>query len=129
MPPPSNPDDIALHQFLGDIQARIGNADAAIAAWQHAADISPSSGNISKLGTGLTMLGRFDEAEQVLQRAIRADPNDALVHFYLGENARKRNGSGDAALAREEYTLYLTQAPGDSPFRGVAEEALRTLGQ
>ena len=124
-----NPDDIALHHFLGDTQARLGNADAAIAAWQAAADIQPSSGNISKLGTGLTGLGRYDEAEQVLQRAARADPGDALVHFYLGENARQRNNPGDVELARAEYGIYLQQAPPDSPFRGTAEEALRNLGQ
>jgi YYY domain-containing protein len=124
-----NPNDIALHHFLGDTQARIGNAEAAIAAWSRAADINPTSGNIAKLGTGLTALGRYDEAEQVLLRAGRADPNDALVHFYLGENARQRNGAGDTERARNAYTTYLQEAPADSPFRGTAEEALRTLGE
>jgi predicted Zn-dependent protease len=125
----ANPQDVPLHHFLGDIQAQLGRADEAIAAWQTAVDADPSAGNLSKLGTGLTLLGRYDEAENVLRRAQQTDPNDALVHFYLAENARKRNGSGDVELARQEYQAYLDLAPPDSPFRGVAEQALAELGR
>jgi Flp pilus assembly protein TadD len=125
---PSNPSDIPLLQMLGDIQANLGRADEAIRAWQAAVDYDPSSGNISKLGTGLTLLGRYDEAEQVLRRAQERDPQDSLVHFYLAEVAFKRNGPGDKDLAQQEYTIYLEQSPDDSPFRPAAEQALRQLG-
>lgn len=125
---PANPDDVPLLQMLGDIQAGLGRADEAIRAWQAAVDFDPSSGNISKLGTGLMGLGRYDEAEQVLRRAQERNPEDVLVHYYLGEVASKRNGPGDKELARQEYTTYLDQAPADSPFRPAAEQALRQLG-
>ncbi len=125
---PSNPSDVPLLQMLGDIQANLGRAEEAIRAWQAAVNHDPSSGNMSKLGTGLTQLGRYDEAEQVLRQAQERDPQDALVHFYLAEVAFKRNGPGDKELARQEYTQYLEQSSPDSPFRPAAEQALRQLG-
>jgi Flp pilus assembly protein TadD len=126
---PSNTNDVPLQQLLGDIQAGLGRADEAIRAWQTAVDFAPTAGNISKLGTGLTQLGRYDEAERVLRRAQETDPQDVLVHFYLAEVAFKRSGPGDEELARQEYSLYLEQSPDDSPFRPAAEQALRQLGR
>ena len=125
----SNPKDVALHHFLGDVQAQLGHADEAIAAWQAAVDANPSAGNIAKLGTGLTQLGRFDEAERALRRALEVDPQDSLIHYYLAEMARKRNGPGDVDLARSEYQIYLDQAPPDSPHRDAARQALQELGR
>jgi tetratricopeptide (TPR) repeat protein len=125
---PSNPNDVPLQQMLGDVQASLGRADEAIRAWQAAVDFDPSSGNISKLGTGLMQLGRYDEAEQVLRQALERNSQDTLVHFYLAEVASKRNGPGDREMARQEYSLYLEQSPSDSPFRPAAEQALRQLG-
>jgi YYY domain-containing protein len=126
---PSNRNDIPLHHLLGDIQAQLGRNDEAIDAWRTAADVDPSSGNLSKLGTGLTLLGRYDEAETVLRRALERDPNDMLVHFYLGELAARRGGPDDDDMARQAYTIYLEQAPADSPFRETARQALERLGQ
>ena len=125
----ANPQDVPLHQFLGDIQAQLGRADEAITAWQAAVNFAPTAGNISKLATGLTLLGRYDEAERTLDDARQRDPNDPLINFYLAENARKRNGPNDPDLARREYQTYLERSPADSPFRGVAEQALQQLAQ
>ena len=126
---PTNLDDISLHHMLGDTQAQLGRADEAVAAWRTAADSDPSSGNLAKLGTGLTRLGRFEEAERILRRALERDPGDSLVHFYLAEVAVNRDGPGDADLARQEYTTFLAQSPPDSPFRETAEQALQRLGR
>jgi YYY domain-containing protein len=125
----ANPKDVPLHQFLGDVEAQLGRADQAVAAWQAAADADPSAGNIAKLGTGLVQLGRFDEAERTLKRARQADPNEPLIHYYLADLAQKRNGPNDAATALREYQAYLEQAPADSPYRPQAEQALEQLGR
>lgn len=126
---PSNPQDIALHQFLGDLLAQLGRGDEAVAAWTAAMNANPTSGNIAKLGTGLTQLGRYDEAEKLLRQALQLAPQDAVLHYYLGDLALKRNATGDVELARQELQAYLATAPADSPYRGTAEQALQKLGQ
>jgi Flp pilus assembly protein TadD len=126
---PGNPRDVPLHHLLGDVEAQLGHADLAIAAWQAAVAANPSAGNIAKLGTGLVQLGRFDEAERVLRQAQQRDPKDPLIHFYLAEMAHKRKGPNDTELARQEYKTYLDQAPQDSPYRATAEQALKDLGR
>ncbi|HZB96308.1 MAG TPA: DUF2298 domain-containing protein, partial [Herpetosiphonaceae bacterium] len=104
---PSNPRDVPLHHLLGDVEAQLGHADLAIAAWQAAIAVNPSAGNLTKLGTGLTQLGRFDEAERVLRQAQQRDPKDPLIHYFLADMARKRKGPNDVDLARREYKAYL----------------------
>ncbi len=65
----------------------------------------------------------------MLSTAQNHDPDDPLIHFYLAQLFHRRNGPDDVARAREAYQLYLDQSPQDSPFRGIARQALTQLGR
>jgi len=125
----SHPNDVALHHLLGDLQAQLGRADEAIAAWQRAVDAQPSAGNINKLGQGLIQLGRWDDAERTLNEVLRVDPAFAEAYFYLGELYRSRDADGDDDRAVAAYQRYLDTAPADAPWRSVAQERLAELGR
>ena len=122
-----HPNDIPMLHLLGDVQAQIGNADAAIDAWQRAAQAQPTPLNINKLGQGLLQLGRLPEAEATFNRALTLDPAFPDPHFFLGELYRTRSGDGDRERAIAAYQRYLALAPADGPWRGAAEEHLRTI--
>jgi tetratricopeptide (TPR) repeat protein len=123
----SNPNDVPLHHLLGDIQAQLGNADEAVAAWQHAAEVQRTPENLNKLAQGLIQFGRWQEAEQTLNEALQLNPNFIDAHFYLGELFRSRDDSGDRQRAVEAYQRYLAAAPADAPWRALAETHLREL--
>lgn len=122
-----HPNDVPLLHLLGDVQAQIGNADAAIDAWQRAIEAQPTGLNINKLGQGLLQLERLEEAEATFNRALSSDPNFPDPHFFLGELYRTRNGSGDRELAIAAYRRYLELAPADGPWRASAEAQLGAL--
>ena len=107
---PRNRSDVPLHHLFGDVLAQFGRGDEAITAWQAAVDADPSADNLSKLGVGMIELGRFDEAESTLRRAQQINPAQTLIHYYLGENALRRNADGDRDLARQEFQAYLDKS-------------------
>jgi tetratricopeptide (TPR) repeat protein len=125
----ANPQDVPLHHFLGDLLAQLGQNDAAITAWQQAIDAQPTASNINKLGQGLVRLGRWEQAERVLQQALAADSSFVDPYVYLGELYRSRNGDGDRERAITAYQRYLELAPADAPWRQLATTQLQELGQ
>ncbi len=125
----ANPGDIALHQFLGDVEAGLGHADEAQTAWQQAVDADPSAGNYNKLATGLIKLGRWDAAEQSLKQALATNPSAVDLVFTLGELYMSRASEGDVDRAVQQYEQYLKTAPADAPSRSRAEQRLSELGK
>lgn len=123
----SGPPDVPLLHLLGDVLARLDRGDEAVATWRRAADAQPTPSNTNKLGQGLTQLGRFDEAERVLQGAAAMDEAVPDPYFSLGELYRSRAGSGDRERAAAAYQRYLELAPPDAPWRAQAEERLQQL--
>ena len=106
-------------EFL-EASGDLGGAEAAL----HAALVeAPSLPQISKnLGDICYRLGRFDDAWDAYQRAVRLHPNlgDDL-HFKLGNLALKR---GDPASARG----YWGRAVELNPRHQLARANLQTLG-
>jgi tetratricopeptide (TPR) repeat protein len=124
-----HPGDVPMHHLLGDVLARIGRPDEAIAAWRQAATTQPTGQNVNKLGQGLTQIGRYDEAIAAFNEALALDPAFPDPHFFLAELYRMRDGDGDRERARESYQRYLDRAPPDALWRASAEDQLRLLGR
>jgi Tfp pilus assembly protein PilF len=75
---------------------------------------------LAGLATTYMATGRYEEAVQKLERAVRKEPKLPQLHFELG---RAYNGLGDQRKARYEFSRAAELAP-DSP---LAEEAQREL--
>ncbi len=104
---------------LGSIEAELGHIDLALASHRRALAIREKSPDIVALTTTLNLLaatlvtlGRWDEADGVLRRALdvgAAMPGPlrtevATSHFHLGRTAHAR---GDFTRAAAELTLAL----------------------
>jgi tetratricopeptide (TPR) repeat protein len=111
------PDWVDAHINLGVALYQMGRAEEARAEFSSAVQLDPLNG-ISRynLGCVLEEQGEIEEAINHLRRAERAMPAHADVHFNLALAYEKR---GDRRIAREQWLLYLRQAP-NGPW---AEEA------
>lgn len=95
---------------LGQIFSQFGLYEPAIEAYGHAFAIQPNSAEFS-LNYAMLLIGlkRYTEAQSVLERAIRLDPDShalrtvlALTHYYLQEY-QKASGALHAGLQDPEY--------------------------
>lgn len=86
--------------------------------------LSPDFVNaLGGLATTYMAQGRFEEAAQKLERAVRKEPKLAQLHFELGKAYR---ALGDTAKARDEL-LRASQLAPDSPLADDAQRELKTL--
>ncbi|MCA1814024.1 MAG: tetratricopeptide repeat protein [Halobacteriales archaeon] len=113
------------HTFLGWVRSLQGQLDDAIRACRDAIAVDPSLGNpYNDIGAYLLQQQRFDEVEEWLQRALKAERYDAP--FFPHPNlARLCLARGDARGARAHVRKALElnpEAPG-------ARELLAQLGE
>jgi len=111
----------------GDLEARLGHAEEAEAAYDRAISLDPSylpaHVNLADL---LRVLGRDDEGEEILRAALRRDRDDAAAHHALGL-LRVRLGDREGALEHLERAAELR--PGAARYRYVHAVALHDAGR
>ncbi len=79
------PDLPDLQRFKGEIQAELGQTDAAIATLNRAVELEPDqAGPYLMLGKVLEQEGRREDAEEVYQWAIKAVLDSSETHFAMG---------------------------------------------
>jgi protein O-mannosyl-transferase len=98
----------ALH-LLGDLRARRGEWQRAIASYQAALEVAPDSyDTLNNLGRAYQQTGEFERARASYERALRAAPEDPGVLNNLGVLATKR---GRLEEAEGWYERALARAP------------------
>lgn len=135
-------DFVKAHDNLGLCYEALGKHQEAIAAFSQAVALNRSHKQASawpalNLGSLLSKLGRFAEAEDYLTESVRYDPNFAQAHYQLGvllEKQKKnpqaieelnRAASLDPTYAEPHYALgRLYRRAGD---RAQADQALATF--
>ena len=109
----------------GNRYYRAGKYEEAVKAYQEALRDGKDSPELRyNLGTALVMLGRFDDADEHLQRAVRARNSDVRqrAHFNTGFKAlvTGRRGGEDAsqrlnsAIESYKHALRLNPRDGDA---------------
>ncbi|MCX7015006.1 MAG: tetratricopeptide repeat protein, partial [Candidatus Sumerlaeota bacterium] len=80
------PDDPTAHYNLGNFYADAGEQQLALQQYQtaQALGMDPAVALWTNLGSLLAAMGKRDEAEQTLQRAVAEDPRFAEGYFNLG---------------------------------------------
>lgn len=97
------------HVYLATIYEQQHRMDDALLERQRAVDASPEDGILlQELGLALYNQGRQTEAQDVLKRAIAANPRNAFPHYILGHSALARR---QPAEAKAEFTRFLELAP------------------
>jgi tetratricopeptide (TPR) repeat protein len=128
-----NPRDASSALYLGLAQESLGNTAEALSLYREAIRLEESGGQphvetMMACARLLLVLGEFDEAEQVLDRAVRIAPESRDPHFEASRLWLKR---GDAARAvREaEAALKLRGEAKDRQVRYVLMQAYQAAGR
>ncbi len=130
---PGHPHGLYL---FGCLEYQSGNNAAAIELLHQAILAAPQAGDYhNALGCALTRLGKFEDAERSLERAIALD-NRAEFHSSLGI-LRKRQNRLPEAIAAFREALRLDSGAADTHYnlgnafraKGDTEEALQSFRQ
>jgi tetratricopeptide (TPR) repeat protein len=104
-----NPKLARAHSDLGNLAARSGRPQAAIARYREAVRVEPDYVQAYyNLGSVLLSMGETGEAVDVLRRAVRLSPQTARIRFALGNAYRQKGMLEDAA---DEYKETLRIDP------------------
>jgi tetratricopeptide (TPR) repeat protein len=116
----------SLYQYAYGEMLRINkHYDAAITAYQTAADLNPPHPKAaSKLGVALFEAKRYSEAEVSITEAIRADPSNAYNYYNLAIVYREQKKT---KLAIDMYQQFLAKADKSDGDRPKAESCLKAL--
>ena len=107
-----DPHRIELRESLAECLFHAGQMDKAIEELNSLIQMEPSARAYSFLGLAHAHLGRFDEATQDFQHALRLDPHNVFCSFQLGYLARQK---GDTTAAAAIFTKILQSNP-DYPY-------------
>jgi tetratricopeptide (TPR) repeat protein len=78
------PGNATIENLLGIAETKLGHIDAGNRDYRNAIRIEPSLAAAHKnLGFNLLMAKDFSHAEPELREALRLDPRDTFVHYYL----------------------------------------------
>ena len=97
-----DPHRIDLRESLAECLFHADEMDKAIEELTALIGIQPSARAYSFLGLAHTHLGRFDEATQDFQHALRLDPNNTFCLFQLGYLAKQKGNTTAAAAIFEK---------------------------
>jgi tetratricopeptide (TPR) repeat protein len=95
------------HEILGELLLAQKQPEQAVDAFKRAVHLGSDSAEIDqKLSTALMMLGRTDEAEEVLEESRRRDPIRAAI-----AEAKEYRRKGELDAAEKTYRQVLMRAP------------------
>ena len=92
------PRDATPLQQIGAMYLDLHDLDRAADNFKRSNQVQPNAGSYSNLGTIAFMRGRYTEAVQAYQEAIKLEPASAVHHGNLGD-AFRRMGKADDAMA------------------------------
>ncbi|MFH5803441.1 tetratricopeptide repeat protein [Alienimonas sp. DA493] len=122
-------EDAAAPAILGLIEARRGNDDAAIAAFEAAAERAPDDPNPrARLAETLALAGRPGEAAAAYEAALARDPARRDLPDLLAGLGRALTRGGQAEEAAAVWDRLTEQFPGDDAVREQIAAVLEAEG-
>lgn len=115
-----DPQNAPALNYLGYMYADSGiHLDESVKLIKRALDIDPTNGAyLDSYGWALFKLGRLEEAEVQIRKALEAIGNDPVVHEHLGDILAAQGRDGEA---REHWQHALEIDPGNQALRTKLE--------
>ena len=118
----------ALHDSAGLCCLMLRDFEAAASHFHRALELQDQQAPIYLLHLGMALreLGRVDEAESVLHRALQADSKMMLVHFQLGLCAEAKHNSSETLI---HYNNAICMDRSHFPALSCAARLLTSMGR
>jgi serine/threonine protein kinase/tetratricopeptide (TPR) repeat protein len=94
----SAPNSSELWMYIGAVRRRRGEIVEGLESFKRAFELDPLSSTLpSEIGATLTLLHRFEEADQYFQRIIATAPDQVLAYLFRCDNYLSWKGDLEAA--------------------------------
>ena len=102
-----NPADEKAHLMLGQLAAKRGDTQTAFRDDSRAVELQPSDPDaLVELGKVLMTMNEHDKAQEMFERAVKADPSNTVAHYRLSMLYRRQGKTADADQQMTEYKKY-----------------------
>ena len=115
-----NPQNVLVLQQRSMIRARMGDLEGALEDIDTALDIATTADLLATRGSHLTSMRRFDEAIEILTRALELAPGN--TRYYV-ERGMAYDGAGDYAAAVADYEQWLSEHASDGMVLSLKRDA------
>jgi len=108
-------DDFRMNYFYGLVLQRLGNLPEAVTYYEKSVDLKPDElGILSTLGMAYNTLKRFKESDEIHDRALKLDPENALILNNYAYNLSVRGERLDDAL--DMARVAVNKEPGNPSY-------------
>ena len=131
-----DPADLQARHALAIALHQAGRREEALAHFEEIAKLDASTTHLIELGVAYASVGRLDDAEAALNRALEPSPGNPVVLHHLGNLARRRGALAEAislyrqAVERDpSYTMAQYNLADAQLAAGQVEDAYRSYEQ
>jgi tetratricopeptide (TPR) repeat protein len=102
-----NPADEQAHLLMGEAAAKRGDTKAAFTEDSKAVELQPNDADaLVELGKILMTMNENDKAQNIFERAVKADPTNTVARYRLSVLYRRQNKTAEADQQMAEYKKY-----------------------
>jgi cytochrome c-type biogenesis protein CcmH/NrfG len=102
-----NPADEQAHLMMGEAAAKRGDTKAAFTEDSKAVELQPNDADaLVELGKILMTMNENDKAQEMFERAVKADPTNTVARYRLSVLYRRQGKTSEADQQMTEYKKY-----------------------
>jgi tetratricopeptide (TPR) repeat protein len=102
-----NPNDEKAHLMLGAAAAKRGDTKTAFSEDSRAVELQPDDVDaLVELGKVLMTMNEDAKAQEIFERAVKADPSNTVAHYRLSMLYRRQGKTAEATQQMADYKKY-----------------------
>jgi tetratricopeptide (TPR) repeat protein len=102
-----NPADEQAHLMMGEAAAKRGDTKTAFTEDSKAVELQPNDADaLVELGKILMTMNENDKAQEMFERAVKADPTNTVARYRLSVLYRRQGKTSEADQQMTEYKKY-----------------------
>ena len=102
-----NPNDEKAHLMLGEAATKRGDTKAAFTEDSRAVELQPDDVDaLVELGKVLMTMNEHVKAQEMFERAVKADPSNTVAHYRLSMLYRRQGKGAEASQQLTDYKKY-----------------------
>src|SRR5262249_45379802 len=102
-----NPADARAHLMMGEAAAKRGDTKVAFSEDSKAVELQPNDADaLVELGKILMTMSENEKAQEMFERAVKADPTNTVARYRLSVLYRRQGKTAEANQQMADYKKY-----------------------